>query len=412
MRQALHTPLGQSLSAADKLALHRAGMAWRFTHSELKNLIDMAADFSAWNEMPLSERLEQNFPNREAAYRHLYNDWNALKNQAKSYSGFQGRVPPEKGKKIIATTKPLPGFGRCPVASPRTRCCNLLTLDAAEGCGFDCTYCSIRYFYGSGTKGSGAIGISKNILAKLKEIELDPQKTYHIGTGQSSDSLMWGNQFGILDGLLDFAAGHPNVILEFKTKSDNIAPLLSRPIPANVISTWSLNPQVIIASEEHLTASLEARLAAARKIADKGNLVGFHFHPMVLYNLWKTDYKTIISRIIESFLPSETAMVSFGTLTYTKSVIKKIRERRMKSRILQMPLEEIEGKLSYPLEIKRTMFRFAYQAFAPWHGKVFFYLCMEENSLWPDVFGTAYSDNAEFEEDMIESYRKKIQLKT
>ncbi len=33
---------------------------------------------------------------------------------------------------------------------------------------------------------------------------------------------MWGNKEGILDALFDFAKSNPNVILEFKTKSNNI----------------------------------------------------------------------------------------------------------------------------------------------------------------------------------------------
>jgi len=57
---------------------------------------------------------------------------------------------------------------------------------------------------------------------KLLNLKLDQNKTYHIGTGESSDSLMWGNREGILDALFLFAANNPNVILEFKTKSDNV----------------------------------------------------------------------------------------------------------------------------------------------------------------------------------------------
>ena len=137
------------------------------------------------------------------------------------------------------------------MASPRTRCCNLLTLDAVEGCGFDCSYCSVRYFYDDET-----IGIDENFSQKLKSIEIDPLRSYHIGTGQSSDSLMWGNKGDVLDAVLDFAEEHPNVILELKTKSDNVSHLLSRDVPHNVITTWSLNTAVIIENEEHYTASL------------------------------------------------------------------------------------------------------------------------------------------------------------
>ena len=62
----------------------------------------------------------------------------------------------------------------------------------------------------------------EKLTIKLRKLKLDPNKSYHIGTGQSSDSLMWGNKEGVLDALFEFARLNSNVILEFKTKSNNI----------------------------------------------------------------------------------------------------------------------------------------------------------------------------------------------
>ena len=218
---------------------------------------------------------------------------------------------------------------------------------------------------------------------------------------------MWANKAGILDAVLDFAAQNTNVILELKTKSNNITHLMNRQIPPNVIVSWSLNPQVIIDNEEHLTASLEQRIKAARKIADKGILTGFHFHPMVHYDDWQKDYGAIFNQLLTDFDSKEVVMISFGTLTFIKPLIKKIRQNTHKSRILQMPLVETEGKLSYPLEIKQELFNFAYSSFSPWHKKVFFYLCMENPVLWEQVFGHDYPDNNEFENDMFRFYKSK-----
>jgi len=48
-------------------------------------------------------------------------------------------------------------------------------------------------------------------------------------------TVMWGNRFGVLGALLDFARRHPNVVLELKIKSKNIAYLLKHPVPRNLI---------------------------------------------------------------------------------------------------------------------------------------------------------------------------------
>jgi spore photoproduct lyase len=291
----------------------------------------------------------------------------------------------------------------CPVASEGTRCCNLLTLDAVESCGFDCSYCSIQSFYNQ-----NQIGIDKNFKQKLKDLELDPTKVYHIGTGQSSDSLMWGNRDGILDALFEFARKYPKVILEFKTKSNNIKYLLENDVPKNIICTWSLNTQTIIDNEEHLTASLNERMQSARTLANKGVLVGFHFHPIVQYENYLEEYYKVYKNLQDLFKPTEVVLISFGTLTFIKPVIKKLRERELKTKILQMPFETINGKQSYSLKIKKEMFKHAYDSFKSWHNKVYFYLCMEDNSLWQDIFGFEYSSNYQFEDFMLNNYMDKI----
>ena len=96
-------------------------------------------------------------------------------------------------------------FGMCPVASEKTVCCNLMTIDAVQGCSLGCSYCSIQTFYSD-----GKISIDKNLAEKLANIPLDPNKKYHIGSGQSSDSLAIGNREGVLDAQLNFARDNPN----------------------------------------------------------------------------------------------------------------------------------------------------------------------------------------------------------
>ncbi len=398
----------ENLPEADRALIRETALKYRYSYQELKQIIEMALDFRMWDENPIYEYLQGNLKTGKDVFRSIKTAWENLKQTPKSYSRFKGSSDTDdrSGKSIVSISRDMPGFGRCPVASDRTRCCNLLTLDAVEGCGYDCSYCSIRYFYDG-----DSIGIDENFIEKLKSIEIDPHRSYHIGTGQSSDSLMWGNKSGILDAVLDFAAMHPNVILELKTKSANISHLLSREVPANVLTTWSLNPQLIIDNEEHFTASLTQRLDAAEKIASNGNLIGFHFHPMVFYDTWEKDYGNLFTQIQNRFRSEDTALVSLGTLTFIKPVLKKMRERKVLSKILQMPLDDAEGKYSYPLDIKRNMFRFAYDSLSAWHGKVFFYMCMEDAGLWRDVFGYEYSDNKEFESAMIKVYEGKIREK-
>ena len=318
--------------------------------------------------------------------------------------------PDSEAPKISAAAKPVAivkeslGLGRCPVASPRTLCCNLNTLDAVDNCGYGCSYCSIQSFFDG-----KEISFDLGFIDKLKNLKLDPNKTYHIGTGQSSDSLMWGNSHGVLDAVIDFACRNPNVLLELKTKSANVSHLIKANAPKNILCTWSLNTPTIIRHEEHGTTPLEKRLAAARKAADAGFVVGFHFHPIVHYDAWEEDYPNVIKTLTAMFSLDEVALVSMGTLTYIKSVIREIRKQGIPGQILKMPLVDADGKLSYPDEIKLSLFSTVYNSFPDsWKEAVFFYLCMENRRFWKPVLGFDYTSNDEFEAAMKSAYFGKI----
>jgi spore photoproduct lyase len=384
---------------------------YRFTFQELKTITEIALDLNMWQENSIIElwpsRTHPGCSKRErhALISNLVSRRHELRAAPNRYDTQPPSAPP--ATTVVTRTKPGLGLGNCPVASHKTRCCNLLTLDVVDNCGFGCSYCSIQSFFSD-----HQVVFDDRFEEKLAAIPIDPYRIYHIGTGQSSDSLMWGNNHRILDILLEFARSHPNVMLEFKTKSDNIHHLLNCDIPPNVICTWSLNTPTIIAHEELGTVSLERRLRAARRAADHGMLVGFHLHPIIHYSDWKQDYAEVTRHLHTRFQPEEVAMVSLGTLTFTKRVLRKIREHTFPSKVLKMELVESDGKLSYPEEMKRELFTHVYRCFPPaWLSQVFFYLCMENHRLWKPVFGFEYDSNKQFERQMCQAYREKIQRK-
>lgn len=395
------------LPLSEQEFIKEKSLLFKFSHQEIKQIVDMARDLGMWDE----KRIAIIFPDhdqKKVVFTRLRKAYEEIRSKPNSYEDFELKnIPTEQ--KYTFKTEPKDGFGLglCPVASEKTRCCNLLTLDAVESCGFDCSYCSIQSFYNQNT-----ITFDSGFSEKLKNLNLDKNKTYHIGTGQSSDSLMWGNREGILDALFEFARENPNVILEFKTKSDNVKYFLENAVPKNILCTWSLNTPTIIENEEHLAASLDKRINAARKVADRGVKVGFHFHPIVEYENYLDEYQAVYERLTVEFTPKEVALVSFGTLTFIKPVIKQLREREFRSKITQMPFEDASGKSSYPERTKVAMFKHAYESFKPWHlgdkDDVFFYLCMEEHHMWMKTFGYQYSTNNDFERAMLSAYSSKI----
>jgi spore photoproduct lyase len=387
----------------------------RLSYQQTRKVIETAADLHQWNSGPLkllwnraaAEGLRAKERSR-AVLADLEEKISLLRSRPIVYGEDPVTVPPASYTCVLKEGGEENIMGRCPVAGEKTRCCNLLTLDAVQQCGYGCSYCSIQSFYEH-----QHIYFYKDLRERLRRIRdsLDPDTVYHIGTGQSSDSLMWGNRNGLLEDLFEFARSCPNVILELKTKSAVTEWSRTLAVPPNVITTWSLNAPTVIRHEEHRTASLEARIAAAQRIRDRGGLVGFHFHPMVCFEGWEEEYTAAAETLQDRFDPELTVMVSIGTLTFIRPVLKKLRETGIPSKVLQIPLSDSAGKFTYPEETKLRLFSHLFNSFSrEWQKKVFFYLCMEPHTLWERVLGRSYADNNAFEADMKSAYMHKVML--
>ncbi len=399
------------LDARDQEYVRSLAARHRFTYQELKQVSEAALDLRMWRVTPLREwwrRQEAGLtlasrPLKKELFRRLRGWLQELRREAPEYPEGGLERPRHHSLELAAERSDKKLLGLCPVASDETVCCGLRTLDAVESCGFGCSYCAVQTFYGD------RVVFDADLRRKLRILELDPNRFYHIGTGQSSDALMWGNRHGMLDALCELADNSPNVVLELKTKSSNVAYFLGRRLPRNLVLSWSLNPPAIIRNEEHFTAGLEERLAAARRVADSGVKVAFHCHPILHYQGWREDYLELARQVVGRFADDEVLFLSFGSLTLIKPVIRAIRRRGVESKVLQAELVAgAKGKLSYPEPLKKEMFRHLYRSFAPWHGRVFMYLCMEEAPCWHATFGFAYPSNAQFEADFGRQLRVKL----
>ena len=409
-----NNPFFEKLRETDKQFLIKMSNNYNLSYSQILILSDQGCDLKLWQEKPLSsfwpEEIQDSKIEGKKLTKALVNktleNIEKLRKAPTDYSDF--KKPEIKNPKTFSICHLDPDtkiFGRCPCPPENNplRCCNLTTLDAVQQCSFGCSYCSIQSFYSK-----NEIRFVDNLEQKLLSLELD-DKIWHLGTGQSSDSLLYANTENVLTALEKFAKKNPKKVIELKTKSSRTDWLKTVNFPRNVIATWSINAPTIIENEELLTANLDQRLNAARKTADSGLLVGFHFHPMVWFKNWKEEYKMAVDKILKLFTPEEVIVISMGTLTFPKAVIKRLRNSFRSSKVLQMQFTPIAGKYSYPLSVKEEMFSFLYSCFPEnWKNKVFFYICMEDPILWKKCLNFEYKDNDEFEMAMKNSYLTKI----
>ncbi len=390
---------------------------FRFTHSQIKISGQYLIDAEMWEFSSFVpgienaiytciEKMSKRQPKQQGAWifaqmRDLYN---GFLSEPREYSIKKSA---EKTPKYKYHYKEITDsvFQTCPAATKTCGvCCDLKVLNVVENCGMTCTYCILQNNYEIAD-----IYLPTNLKEKLAEVTFDPNKTYRVGSGNSSDSLLWGNRGNILTDLFDWSAQHKNIILELKTKSANIKYLLENDIPSNTCVSFTINPQEVISNEEHGTASLDQRIGAARQLADKGIKVGFHMHPMMYYNGFEKGYSDLVQRIMETFTPEEVLWFSVGTITLIRGIEDTLRKSYTSSKLLQMPTENTpDNKITYTKDIRVKLYDVAFQALEPWKDSVFIYLCMEFDELWNRYFEYTYTSHQEFNDALNESAFKKI----
>ncbi|MCC6750492.1 MAG: DNA photolyase [Deltaproteobacteria bacterium] len=395
--------------------VERLALRYRFTFQELREVAQAARDLEMWREASLPAWWAQQLdpaPSSDDLRREKQSLLSRLAAHLAQLAAAPNVYPPTplagptlSPLRIVEDTRPGVPAGRCPTHATHTLCCGLHTIDAVAGCSMGCSYCAVQTF------GDGTVAVERDLAAKLAALPLDPQRFYHLGTGQASDALAWGNRGHILDALCAFATTHPNVLLELKTKSDNVRYFLEHAAPPNVVPSWSLSTEALAAHEEHRTASVARRLDAARSLCDRGRRVGFHFHPMLEHEGWVAGYRAVAQELVTRFHPDEVLFVSMGSLTMTRSVVQQIRRRGGESKILEQPLvPDALGKWTYPEDLKAALFGTLHDALSAWHGQVPFYLCMEEAPVWTRVFGDSPPSAEAFFSDMYASIQRKLGL--
>ncbi|MCK4710858.1 MAG: DNA photolyase, partial [Gammaproteobacteria bacterium] len=190
---ALQTPISDQpfyllLNSEAKQFLSEQASALRLSVQDCRQSCEIALDLQMWGGDTIKDVWpdENSFnitgkARKQQIMKQLRSVWENHKSQQNQYPADSTAAKISAAAKPQAIHKEKLGLGRCPVASPKTLCCNLQTLDAVDNCGYGCSYCSIQSFFDG-----KQINFDKGFADKLKNLQLDPDKTYHIGTGQSS----------------------------------------------------------------------------------------------------------------------------------------------------------------------------------------------------------------------------------
>lgn len=295
----------------------------------------------------------------------------------------------ESKKTLLLTTFQGQFFKRCPGASQKKtlNCCNYFVLNLGSQCNMNCSYCYLQSYLNSKiTK------IYTNIDQALQELKAIadefPALPFRVGTGEIIDSLSLDQLTLYSRKLISFFKNYPHWTLEFKTKSKVVDQFLDIPGAQNIVVSWSVNPQYIISSEEHGTASLDERLFAAKKCRDQGYRIAIHIDPMIYHEDWKKNYSLLAEKIAQHFEAKDIQVFSIGSLRFQPEQRHLMRERfGFKSLVNQAEMFPSEGnKLRYDSHIRSEMFQFMQRKLKSLNPDFNIFLCMETPETWIKAF--------------------------
>jgi spore photoproduct lyase len=298
--------------------------------------------------------------------------------------------PVQKGKEILYLTRNRGAFfKKCP-GTRHYICCDYQILHIGTFCHMDCAYCVLQtYFHPPVLQ---YFVNHEDLMAELERVLLQ-KKTLRIGTGEFTDSLIWGAWTDVSKQLVRRFATQNHAVLELKTKTTAIDQLQNLAHNRKTIAAWSLNTHRIIRQEERATAALNARLKAAARCAAWGYPLAFHFDPLIIYSGCEQDYRRVIEDLFAHVGADQIVWISLGTLRFPPSLKTLIQKRFPDSKIIY---EEFitgpDGKMRYFKPLRIDLYRKIIGFIRSLAPDTLVYLCMEDEEVWEKALGIVPDD--------------------
>ena len=289
------------------------------------------------------------------------------------------------GKKLLYLTANKGPFVRqCP-GTKHYSCCGYRILHIGTYCIMDCTYCILQTYFHPPVL---------QYFVNHAELELEladlfaQNKTFRIGTGEFTDSLIYELWTDLAGFLIPLFARQNSGILELKTKTTYISKLKHLEHNRKTIMAWSLNTPAVVLGEEAGAASLQSRLKAAAECQSHGYPLAFHFDPVIIYDGCEEDYRAVIDMLAQQVSPDNIVWISLGTFRWMPSLKPVIQKRFPASKIIYGEfITGLDGKMRYFKPLRIAFYRRIIQWLQTKLPGVLIYFCMEDEEVWAQTMG-------------------------
>jgi spore photoproduct lyase len=224
----------------------------------------------------------------------------------------------------------------------------------AMKCLYDCEYCYLQGMYPG-----GHMVAFLNLEDYFAAVEaLLKEHPVYLCISFDTDLLALEGVLGFGQRWCSFAAKHPDLTIEIRTKGDGayfLHQMQGAEMPANVILAWTLSPEAVISRFEHRTADLSHRLQGMKKALQMGFRVRACFDPAIWLPDFEEAYGTLIKRVFQEIPAERLTDASIGTFRISQEYLKTMRKNRLDSAIVQRPYQCEGGVAGYGKRVSRQM---------------------------------------------------------
>ncbi len=254
-------------------------------------------------------------------------------------------------------------------------------------CPYGCKYC-----YLAGTRGvwySPSVKIYVNlpgILAKIDRIANRVAKLTAFYLGKLQDGLAPDPLTAYSTILVPFFACHDFARQVILTKSNCVDRLLKLDHRGHTILSWSVNPPEVVSQFEENVPTMDERLDAMRRCAERGYPIRAVLMPSIPVRNWKETYADFLRRLLVS-IPIR--RLTLGGICIYKGARWLMEQKLGPENEISLHIDEgstaADGRMRYSPRLRIEMYAHMIRVAREIRPQIELALCLEEADVWKAV---------------------------
>ena len=224
-------------------------------------------------------------------------------------------------------------------------------------CLYDCRYCFLQGMYRSANY-VVFVNYETFFQAIDEAIEEADGQDICFFSGYDCDSLAFEGVTHFIEHALPIFRDRPDAWLELRTKSTRIDTLLAVESLPNCVVAFSFTPQEVSAALEHGVPSVERRLDAMRRLAERGWRLGLRFDPLIYSEDYRRQYRSLFEQVFAAIDGGALHSVSLGPFRLPRPFFRQLERMYGDEPLVAGPFEDHGGMVSYARELEEEMVGF------------------------------------------------------